>query len=99
MNINFPPKDEQFIKSMVEQGYYSNATEVVRDAVRRLRDTNSSILEPSEQLRALIEAAQENFREGNVVPYTEDFFDKAMERARHNASTGKEISAHVQPRA
>ena len=38
MNINFPPVDAGYIKTKVEGGYYSNATEMVRDAVRRMRE-------------------------------------------------------------
>jgi antitoxin ParD1/3/4 len=38
MNINFPSVDENYIKRMVEDGFYSNATELVRDAVRRMRE-------------------------------------------------------------
>ncbi len=41
MNINFPTMDEGYIKEMVESGYYSNATELVRDAVRRLRESDA----------------------------------------------------------
>lgn len=35
MNINFPPVDESYIKAKIDDGFYSNATELVRDAVRR----------------------------------------------------------------
>ena len=38
MNIIFPPVDDGYIKTKVESGYYSNATEMVRDAVRRMRE-------------------------------------------------------------
>ncbi len=38
MNVNFPPVDEAYIKAKVADGFYSNATELVRDAVRRLRE-------------------------------------------------------------
>jgi antitoxin ParD1/3/4 len=38
MNINFAPIDESFIKNKIEEGYYSDATELVRDAVRKLRE-------------------------------------------------------------
>ena len=38
MNINFPPVDAGYIKTKVESGYYSNTTEMVRDAVRRMRE-------------------------------------------------------------
>jgi putative addiction module CopG family antidote len=34
MNINFPSVDETYIRQKVDAGFYSNATELVRDAVR-----------------------------------------------------------------
>jgi len=42
MNVNFPAVDEIYIKQKVESGFYSNATELVRDAVRRMRRPTSS---------------------------------------------------------
>lgn len=42
MNIAFSAVDANFIKAKVKEGYYSNATELVRDAVRRLREANDS---------------------------------------------------------
>jgi len=42
MNIVFPAMDESYIKAKVEDGFYSNATELVRDAVRRLREQDDS---------------------------------------------------------
>ena len=38
MNINFAKMDDLFIKKAIEDGYYNNANEVVRDAVRQLRE-------------------------------------------------------------
>ncbi len=37
MHINLSPEMEGFIKSLVKTGDYGNETEVIRDAVRRLR--------------------------------------------------------------
>jgi antitoxin ParD1/3/4 len=37
MHINLSPEMEGFIKSLVKTGEYGNATEVIRDAVRRLK--------------------------------------------------------------
>ena len=39
MHITFAPKDEPYLKGLVEAGYYTNMTEAIRDAVRRMRDT------------------------------------------------------------
>lgn len=37
MHINLSPEMEGFIKNLVKSGEYGNATEVIRDAVRRLK--------------------------------------------------------------
>ena len=45
MNIMFPPVDNSYIKAKVRDGFYSNATELVRDTVRRLREFDDNTLE------------------------------------------------------
>jgi antitoxin ParD1/3/4 len=37
MHINLSPEMEQYIKSKVGSGFYGNATEVIRDAIRRMQ--------------------------------------------------------------
>ena len=37
MHINLSPEMEQYIKSKVSSGFYGNATEVIRDAIRRMQ--------------------------------------------------------------
>jgi antitoxin ParD1/3/4 len=36
MHINLSPEMERYLQSKVGTGFYSNATEVVRDAIRRM---------------------------------------------------------------
>lgn len=36
MNLSLTPELEQFIQSKIESGMYSNASEVVRDALRHM---------------------------------------------------------------
>ena len=36
MHINLWPEIEQYLQAKVGTGFYSNATEVVRDAIRRM---------------------------------------------------------------
>lgn len=42
MHINFAPKDEAFLKGLVNEGYYTNVAEAIRDAVRRMRDASQT---------------------------------------------------------
>ena len=37
MHVNLSPEMEIFIKSKVTGGFYGNATEVIRDAIRRMQ--------------------------------------------------------------
>lgn len=37
MHINLSPEMENFIKNRVSSGFYGNATEVIRDAIRRMQ--------------------------------------------------------------
>lgn len=41
MYVNFSPEMEVFIKNKVASGFYGNATEVIRDAIRRMQAEES----------------------------------------------------------
>ncbi len=43
MHVNFSPEMEGFIKNKVASGFYGNATEVIRDAIRRMQAEESRI--------------------------------------------------------
>lgn len=55
MHINLSPEMENFIKSKVSSGFYGNATEVIRDAIRRMQAEEDR----AASLRAAASAAQE----------------------------------------
>ena len=42
MNISLPPKMARFIRGKVKAGRYTNASEVVRDAVRHMQETEAA---------------------------------------------------------
>ena len=42
MNISLPPKMARFIRGRVKAGDYTNASEVVRDAVRHMQDVEAA---------------------------------------------------------
>jgi antitoxin ParD1/3/4 len=43
MHVNLSPEMEQYIRSKVGSGFYGNATEVIRDAVRRMQAADRHI--------------------------------------------------------
>ena len=77
MNINFAAIDENFIKDKVADGYYSNATELVRDAVRRLRESEDQAMV---RLKAALEEGERDIREGRVKEYTPGYVHEIAER-------------------
>lgn len=90
MNIQFPSADEAYIKQQVESGFYSNATELVRDAVRRLR-------EEQERRATLLAAVQVGEERGGYRPYTPEVFEEIKHNARAKARRGHQAHPDVLP--
>lgn len=86
MNIDFPGVDENFIKNQVSSGHYTNATELVRDAVRRLREASEA--KRYRLLRAL-ELGQADIDAGRMLSYSPELFADIKATARKNAAEGR----------
>ncbi len=93
MNINFPPVDDAYIKTKVESGYYSNATEMVRDAVRRMREQDDQ----HARLLAALEAGERDLAAGRTVPYTPDLLKQVEQEARTQAANKRPANPDVIP--
>ena len=61
-----PSVDRAFIKSQVKEGYYTSEIEVVRDAVRRLREEQEKIT----RFKMAVMKGVEDIEAGRVSPYT-----------------------------
>jgi antitoxin ParD1/3/4 len=93
MNINFPAVDETYIKQKVESGFYSNVTELVRDAVRRMREAD-------EQRQAFLAAAQigdEQIARGQYRVYTPELFEEIKRNAPDKVKRGHQPNPDVLP--
>ncbi len=103
MNISLPPKMARFIRGKVKAGDYTNASEVVRDAVRHMQDVEES----KRAARAAVvdpEGAGAAVREGYAAirrgEYTEvnggdalkAHFDSVRERAKKELTATKKRS-------
>jgi antitoxin ParD1/3/4 len=78
MNVNFPPVDDRYIKAKVESGYYSNATEMVCDAVRRMREQDTQ----HGRLLTALEIGERDVVAGRTVPYTPELLKQIEKEAR-----------------
>ena len=95
MNINFPPVDEEFIKTQIDTGYYSNATELVRDAVRRLRQED----EKRQELLAALQLGEEQIARGETVRYTPELLDRLVQEAINNAKNNEPVKDAVRSKS
>jgi len=93
MNINFPPVDDTYIKSKVQGGYYSNATEMVRDAVRRMREQDSH----HGRLLAALEIGERDIAAGRTVPFTPELVQQVEQEARTHAANNQPANPDVIP--
>ncbi len=96
MHIELPPIDEKYLKGKVESGYYSNASEAVRDAVRRMRENDEQ--RRLDTIRTLIAAGEDQISRGEGVPYTGDLMDNAIEQAVKNSRSQKPVKNEIKPR-
>ena len=93
MNINFPQVDEQYIKTKVDAGFYSNATELVRDAVRRMREAE----EQRQALLAAVQLGEEQIARGQYRPYTPELFEEITRNSVTKVTHGQPLHPDVLP--
>lgn len=93
MHINLSPEIEQYLQVKVGTGFYSNASEVVRDAIRRMWEEDDKL----EKLRAAVQIGDAQLERGEGVVYSASRLDAITEKALSNARNGKKVSADVTP--
>ena len=89
MSVTLPPEVEARILERVESGRYSDAGEVVAEALQRLEEH-----ERLEHLRALLEVGRQD---EELVTYTPELMDDIYSRAAERLRRGEEPSPDVCP--
>ncbi len=87
MHVKLGKPYDDFILDEIKAGLYSNATELIRDALRRMKENKER--RRIEHIHALVAIGETQIANGEGIPYTDDFMDNAMKRAieNHNAGT------------
>ena len=93
MHVNLSPEMESFIKGQVAGGFYGNATEVVRDAIRRMQ---------AEEIRtagwqAAVALGADQLDRGEGVDYSPGELDDITQNALAAMNSSRPIDADVQP--
>lgn len=93
MHINLSPEVEHYLQTKVGTGFYSNASEVVRDAIRRMWEEDQKL----EKLRSALRIGEEQIEagDGDGVAYSANRLDSITEKAFANTRISKEINSDI----
>ncbi len=93
MHVNLSPELEGFIKTKVASGFYGNATEVIRDAIRRMQ---------AEEIRlaawqAAIKIGDDQLDRQEGVDYTSELLGEITKSAVKAMHGNQPTDANVTP--
>lgn len=93
MHVNLSPELEGFIKNKVASGFYGNATEVIRDAIRRMQAEESRVA----AWQAAIKLGDDQLDRGEGVAYTPEALKDITQSAIEALHSGKAMDPDVLP--
>ena len=93
MHVNLSPEMEGFIKTQVASGFYGNATEVIRDAIRRMQVEESRVA----AWQAAIKVGDDQLERGEGVAYTPATLNDITQSAIGALHSGAPTDADVLP--
>lgn len=88
MNVSLTPEFAAFVRQQVERGLYTTASEVVRDALRLLREHDDLHAKRVQAVRAQIENGWEQLEDGKAVDGAEvmrELKERVKDRSKKRA--------------
>jgi antitoxin ParD1/3/4 len=93
MHINLSAEMETYIKGKVASGFYGNATEVIRDAIRRMQAEEQRIA----AFQKAVAEGDAQLDRGEGTEYSRELMNKLAGNARKKIGGGKPIDPDVIP--
>jgi len=93
MHVNLSPEMEGFIRNKVASGFYGNATEVIRDAIRRMQTEENRVT----AWRAAIAKGDAQLDRGEGAAYTPELVESITQSAIAAMHNGQPIDPDVLP--
>lgn len=93
IHVNLSPEMEGFIKSKVVSGFYGNATEVIRDAIRRMQAEESRI----QAWHAAVKQGADQLDRGEGIAYIPTVLNDITESAISAMNSGQPMDPDVLP--
>jgi len=88
MHVRFADVDENFIKTGVQSGFYTNETELIRDAVRRMREEK----ERARHFQAAVTRGVQAVDRGDTVVLTPDLLHEIKQDGIRKAKNNEPYS-------
>jgi antitoxin ParD1/3/4 len=82
---------EKYLQSKVGTGFYSDASEVVCAAIRKMREADEKLV----ALRAAVQIGDEQLNRGEGIPYNAERLETITAKALANSKHGKTINPDV----
>lgn len=89
MNIDFVGADKNFIKSEIQSGFYHDEAELVRDAVRRLREEKEHL----QYFQKAVIQGMNDIEHGKVTTFTPDLLQEIKKEAIQKAQNNEPYSS------
>ena len=86
MNVSLTPQLEAMVRAQVASGRYNNASEVVRDALRRMEEREERL----NRLRALIQEGEDS---GEAMEFTDGLMEEIDREADEIVARGANAPA------
>jgi antitoxin ParD1/3/4 len=93
MHVNLSPEMEGFIKNKVAAGFYGNATEVIRDAIRRMQAEETRVA----AWQAAIRKGDEELNRGEAIDYSTSALEELTQEALGAMHSGRPMDPDVLP--
>lgn len=93
LHVNLSPEMEGFIKGKVASGFYGNATEVIRDAIRRMQAEESRVA----AWQAAIKKGDEQLDRGEGVAYIRETLESMTKTPIDAMHSGRPADSDVLP--
>ena len=93
MHVNLSPEMEGYIKTKVASGFYGNATEVIRDAIRRMQAEESRVV----AWQAALKVGDDQLNQGEGIAYTPETLNDITQSAISAMHSGTPTDADVLP--
>lgn len=80
MNVSLTPELEQLVTEKVKSGLYTSASEVIREALRLLRERDEVRQVKLQELRREIQLGMDDLEAGRATTYNDDTLPSLVEK-------------------